>query len=442
MNKTGEETKENPEHKSTAAAAAASNETPLGMPDVGIFSGNPTMLNQESSLEGFVATFEKARSTRHEKDDARDGRIDITEEADETSQEHEDKKNNDEVSEFNGTVRKNHVARIKNIQISYAHTLATRYNIVIISAEMPAAKKQCTTSSTHSSPLLKCHSDIFQNVYSFLTLKAAVVLRRTCQELYLDENLFRFSILGSIQRIIQGGELVRRLSQGEELALYNLANAANVCALFGNETLPAHIAKDYIHNLIAKSRTDNGEAVSIALQDGRCRVEARMLDKALRKDFTAMAAALQQDETVRAAVQLCSTCGTNIACYTCFKGKTCKNLKSRQKKAKTSDDNLLPKYCKNCIVVSNMLFCKCGEAVCRNKCSQRASSCEDCHAIVCGQAGCMLEECEECEQSLLCDSCGPWCSPCYAHMDDYRHHSDDYYSEYYGYNDDSDHDFY
>ena len=279
---------------------------------------------------------------------------------------------------------------------------------------MPAAKKQCTnTSFRNPSPLLKFHSDIFQNVYSFLTLKEAVVLRRTCQELYRDSNMFRCSILGSttIQIVdlqspavpLRGTE--RGLRQGEERALYNLASAANVRALFRNETLPARIAKDYIKNLIAKSLMDNGEAVSVALQDGRCLVEPSMLDKALRKDYTAMAAALQQDETVRAAIQLCSTCNANIACYTCFKGDKCKNLSTKRKETKPLDSNLLPKYCKSCTLASNMLFCQCGEAVCRSKCSMQVPSCVDCSAMACGQAECLLEECDECGD-FRCDSCG------------------------------------
>jgi hypothetical protein len=36
--------------------------------------------------------------------------------------------------------------------------------------------------------------------------------------------------------------------------------------------------------------------------------QASMLDKVLRIDYTAMAAALQQDETVRPAIQMCCTC--------------------------------------------------------------------------------------------------------------------------------------
>jgi hypothetical protein len=405
MNEASEETKEelqNTTKPHDAPQSPARNEKPLETPDVGIFSVNPMISNQGSSLEGFCATFKKAHATRnksvreHNKDD---------EEETCTWQhptEQEDKKKDNGVNECN---------------------------------DMPAAKKQCTTYSCNPSPFLKCHSDILQNVYSFLTLKEAVVLRRTCHDLHQDCNMFCFSIIdGSIHPITRPGGFC---TNKQELALYNLKSAANVRALFRNETLPAHIVKDYIQNLIFWSTTDNGEAVSVALQDGRCLVEPSMLDKALRKDYTAMAAALQQDETVRAAIQMCCTCHARIGIYTCFKFKHCKNLSPQ---AKLGDSNL-PKYCKGCTLASNMLFCKCGEAVCRNKCSVTVPSCVECLAMTCGQAECILEECDECGE-FLCLSCTPECGPCYRmnglfYLDSYLF-SDDYYNEYYGYDHDSD----
>ena len=41
------------------------------------------------------------------------------------------------------------------------------------------------------------------------------------------------------------------------------------------------------------------------------------LEKCLRKEFTAMAAVLQQDERVKKDIQMCRTCSNNIGCYYC-----------------------------------------------------------------------------------------------------------------------------
>jgi hypothetical protein len=53
-----------------------------------------------------------------------------------------------------------------------------------------------------------------------------------------------------------------------------------------------------MYHFVEHSKTDNGEAVSILLQHGRCDVDVAMLEKLLRKGYTAMAAVLQQDERV------------------------------------------------------------------------------------------------------------------------------------------------
>jgi len=112
----------------------------------------------------------------------------------------------------------------------------------------------------------------------------------------------------------------------------------------------------------------------------------------------------------------------------------------RQPQAKLGDSNL-PKYCKGCTLASNMLFCKCGETVCRNKCSVTVPSCVECLAMTCGQAECIPEECDECGE-FLCLSCTLECGPCYrmnnlSYLDSYLF-SDDYYNEYCGYDHDSD----
>jgi len=82
---------------------------------------------------------------------------------------------------------------------------------------------------------------------------------------------------------------------------------------------------------------------------------------ALRKDFAAMTAALQQNEEIRDSIQMCDTCSVNIGAYECFKVLKCMRLFNPGK----GDAALpyafnLPKYCRAC-AIDNHLFCKCGE---------------------------------------------------------------------------------
>lgn len=44
--------------------------------------------------------------------------------------------------------------------------------------------------------------------------------------------------------------------------------------------------------LVLHATADNGQAVTVLLEDGRCEVKVENLESLLRKDFTAMAAAL------------------------------------------------------------------------------------------------------------------------------------------------------
>lgn len=111
MNEASEETKEELQNTTkphdAQLIAPARNEKPLETPDVGIFSVNPMISNQGSSLEGFCATFKKAHATRnksvreHNKDD---------EEETCTWQhptEQEDKKKDNGVNDCNGEKRLN-----------------------------------------------------------------------------------------------------------------------------------------------------------------------------------------------------------------------------------------------------------------------------------------------------------------------------------------------
>jgi hypothetical protein len=64
----------------------------------------------------------------------------------------------------------------------------------------------------------------------------------------------------------------------------------------------------FILDLVSYSKTDNGQAASILLQDERCHVDVAYLHDALKKDYTAMAAALIQDERLKKDIQMFQTC--------------------------------------------------------------------------------------------------------------------------------------
>lgn len=110
--------------------------------------------------------------------------------------------------------------------------------------------------------------------------------------------------------------------KAQERAMCNLSATA-IRALLQNPTLPNNFVEAFLEKIIEKSKTDNGEAVSVLLQDDRVHVEPTVLDTVLRKDRVFMCAALQQNEAVRAAIQMCSTCAKNIGIYKCFRESKC-----------------------------------------------------------------------------------------------------------------------
>jgi ribosomal protein S8 len=98
----------------------------------------------------------------------------------------------------------------------------------------------------------------------------------------------------------------------QEKALCNLASNQSLQAVLQNETLPSNLAQWFICNMATNSKTDNGQAVSILLQDERCRVGIAFLDENLSRNFTAMAAVAQQEYRVKKDIEMCRTCSSNF----------------------------------------------------------------------------------------------------------------------------------
>jgi len=395
-------------------------------PDVGIFSVAAKTQNDddESFLGGFCATYKKAQSSSNSisRDDA--------------EEEHQWTEGVEDGGEC--------TSGVSCVFVSITSALDSHFYFVDVAAmNPPLAKKQRLVPVPQPSLLLDSYPDILENVYSFLTLKEALVLRRTCRQLNNDTDIFRCSLIvdsNMVARIKfdQAHAYHVRYLDLQERALYNLTRTADLRALLRNETLPQSMIVDFLKNLIAKSTKDNGEAVSVLLQDDRVVVEPKMLDMALRKDYAAMAAALQQNEQVKASIRMCATCSVNIGAYECFKGLECMRLPN----SGPGDSALpagfkLPKYCRTC-ARTNHLFCKCGEYLCQECLAGHHIECCDCGNIACGRGECVLRACPRCAFDK-CSTCtadfSPYCYPCGDMQYDYNSYSDNYHYRHYGYGD-------
>jgi hypothetical protein len=173
-------------------------------------------------------------------------------------------------------------------------------------------------------------------------------------------------------------------------------NAGNLRAVLRNETLHPIVSKDFMYHLVENSKTDNGEAVSILLQDGGCDVDVAMLEKLLRKGYTAMAAVLQQNERVRIQrIRMClTTCSTNIGCYECISWGNCENYEHW--------------YCGDCTESDSSLICRsCDDYVCPDCVEDhenRFHSCKECGIIECDDCTSLLYYCHMCIR-WKCTSC-------------------------------------
>lgn len=149
-----------------------------------------------------------------------------------------------------------------------------------------------------------------------------------------------------------------------------------------------------MYHFVEHSKTDNGEAVSILPQDGRCDVDVAMLEKLLRKGYTAMATVLQQDERVIQGIRMCLTCSTNIGCYECISWGNCEHNEQW--------------YCGDCAESDSSFICRsCDDYVCPDSVEDhenRFHSCEECGIIECDDCTSLLYYCYMCIR-WKCTSC-------------------------------------
>jgi len=263
-----------------------------------------------------------------------------------------------------------------------------------------------------SSLLLECRPEVLRYMCSFLTLQDALILRSTCRKLYDDGyDAYRYSRLLTCKALAKDGFSGRTCSwnfmQNQDHVLMRNQNDDKLRAILLNEFIPSYHLRRLIWTLIKTTKTDNASAVSLLIQDGRCDVDPFMLDQALRRNYTSIAAVLQQDDRIKAAIQMCATCHVNIGCYECFRDLDCARLpEPAHGRIWCSWDDLPPafrrphKYCRACVMADNN-FCRiCKEYLCRDCIAcQNHGSCEACHSILC------LDDFLSKQPVVICDEC-------------------------------------
>lgn len=268
------------------------------------------------------------------------------------------------------------------------------------SALAPVAKRQKNGTETQPSLLLEAQPEINRNVYSFLTLKEALILRCTHRQFSntASQDIFQYSFIMNRKALTERGFAMEYQSYLEKQKSFicRLPDPENLRAYLRNETFEndENLHLYFMCDLVKYSTVDNGEAASILLEDGRCIIDAGVYQYMLRKDFFGMAAVLREDDWVQAGLKICPTCDNNIGYYECINNEDCVN-------------DCEEAYCRECVMGGNR-FCKgCKHHFCRDCVEQEVpfSSCEKCHGIQCNIKDCTLFiECGDCER-VKCHPC-------------------------------------
>lgn len=225
----------------------------------------------------------------------------------------------------------------------------------------PTAKRHKSNGAgrTQCSLLLEpldTQPEILRHMYSFLSLKEALVLRLTHRQFNDDANdLYRSSYLMNPDILKERGlSCDDRLNymKKQHRALCNLSDE-NLRAVLRNKTIDSTFVAHFIWFLLdyEYSTRDNAQAVAILLEDGRAKTNIEQLEDLLRKDLTAMAQVLQQDERVKKGIQMCGTCSANIGCYTCTSWGHCVHAQGRR-------------YCRECVKNDHRFCGACKDYLC------------------------------------------------------------------------------
>eukprot|EP00978_Attheya_sp_CCMP212_P039921 scaffold212549_cov45-Attheya_sp.AAC.3 len=148
-----------------------------------------------------------------------------------------------------------------------------------------------------------------------------------------------------------------------------------ICQVLVNPTLNGTLMRDLL--LMAVNENDT-ETVQQLLAEETCRVDG-VLDKALIRDKTEIAAILQNDPRVKSLIVMCSECNENPGCVVC--------LTVLAKEVMCADpDGASKQYCKNCTRDKLCAVCEKHQCVhCENVCSFHWEyyPCSTCGETVC-----------------------------------------------------------
>lgn len=121
---------------------------------------------------------------------------------------------------------------------------------------------------------------------------------------------------------VQDSNVTQEYSQGFFSYLYeqsgilcNPVSLDNLRAVLCNENASDHIIGELLQEFVERSKTDNGQAITILLQDRRAVVKGHFLQKPLRKSFPAMVAALLGSDAIKKSAQQCAACSTRDQCW-------------------------------------------------------------------------------------------------------------------------------
>lgn len=291
-------------------------------------------------------------------------------------------------------------------------------------------KRRKTTDDTRSSTLL-LHEHVLRNVYSFLTFNEAFRMRRTCRQIHQNDiDIYQYSNIVKVMwetmlfsrrkrkyTHFQGlKDLYRKAEEGQNRALCNLGSIDKLRVVLRNENLSKEVAEKFILNLVQYSETDNVEALAFLIQDGRSSVSSTsILEMALRKNHTGMAALLQKQKAIQSEITVCdcSWRANNIACYKCVHEGQCRGVPYNVRWYDYGDlphDYKPEMWCRECVANGGRnLFCAvCSECICQ-QCvqSRKYRCCYECHSMVCVSNGRFCgDECDSCGCShYLCVTC-------------------------------------
>lgn len=262
-----------------------------------------------------------------------------------------------------------------------------------------------------------------RNVYSFLTFNQAFVMRRTCRQIHQNDiDIYQYSCIVEWRTLYYkqkghniGTEACKKIEEGQNRLFGNPSSIDVLRATLRNENLQQAVVSSFIFRLLTYSETDNTQALSILIEDGRSNVNSYLFDMALRKNRTGMAALLQQGIREESII-MCSSCSTNIACYTCALDGRCRNIPSsvrRDEYGELPDSYQPPRWCRECVMkdktpTANKFCGVCSEYICR-PCAQARNyrRCSDCRSTVCfSDGGCRFcsTKCDKCRRPL-CGTC-------------------------------------